>query len=199
MTNLLLVCLLLIGPIMSAQPPSAPVAQIKVSLEIIRFNWRPISSKGNLETGYGASNPKSQTTAQIDRQLETLRQHTPENKDAINDLEFKKRQQSSAIKSAHSRAEGKATYQYNLEVKNTAAQPIVEIVWEYVFTDPKMQQEMRRYSFVSKAKIKPGSTKKISVTTTQAPYQVLDASGTGKSEYVSCRQIKYADGSVWKA
>lgn len=194
LSGILLFLLVLSGYAQSPTSPSPP------DLQIIRFGWSK-QSQSNLETGVSAAGaPKSPSTARADQQLETLRQHAPENKQAIEDLEERKRQSQRPTSPQNKRAPEPARYQYTLEVKNTSAKQITEVAWDYVFTDPHTRQEALRRSFVSKAKIKSDGKAKLTVYTAQAPFQVVDASGSAgkQGEQVIIKRIVYADGSVWE-
>ena len=99
----------------------------------------------------------------------------------------------------------KPFYIYELKVKNTGRQEIRNLNWEYVFFDPGTTQEVGRLRFVSKANMKPGSTKHLVVHSADSPAGTINAAKVGKhprdqySEQIVILGIEYADGSVWSA
>lgn len=72
--------------------------------------------------------------------------------------------------------------------------------WDYVFTDPRTQQETFRYHFASKAKIKPGKSAKLAIYSGATPYLIVNANQSRgqTNERVVIKRIVYADGSVWE-
>lgn len=172
-------------------------------LQIIRFAWSKFEP-GNLglETGVAkAGERNAPDTSKTDRQLEVLRQY---NKEAAAELEQQKQQQ---LQKERSRLHTDANplhgsgYKYTLEMRNTAPKQVAELFWDYVFTDPRTQQEVLRYHFASKTKLKPGKSTTLAIYSIAPPYLVADAKQTRqpKPEQVIIRRIVYADGSVWES
>jgi hypothetical protein len=186
----------------AATNPGPPV-------EVIRYRWSHFQ-QGNLGAGTGLPDASARSTpeaSRAQRQLEVLRQNVPEAKAEIATLEDQQHQSQQAQVKVYSprtpRAESR--YQYTLELKNTAPQPIVELSWDYAFLEQRQSQdplpEKLRHHFVSRVKIKPGGKANIIVYTATAPYGVVSAKATSEhaNERVIIRQVVYADGSVWKA
>lgn len=202
MTKLFFAYLFMLTLLTSAQTQT-PLSQFAhPDLQIIRFSWSK-QQQGSLgtETGVSAAGtPKSPSDVRAERELETRRQHIPEDKQAIENLEARKRQSQQPARANNQRPPESTRYRYTLEVKNTSAKQITEVAWDYVFTDPKTQQEALRHRFASKAKIKPGGGAKLTVETKDAPYQVVGvkAPSEKRGEQAIIKRIVYADGSVWE-
>jgi len=200
MMKISIVILFLIVLSGSVQPQTPPSQNSQSSLQIIRFGWSKYQ-QGGLETGVSAAGDKKpQGNSQTDRQIEILRQQAPENKQTIEDLEEIKRQRQRAPVGNSKRPAEKISYKYTLEVQNTSAKQIVEVAWDYVFTDPKTNQEALRHHFVTKVKIRPDKNAKLAVYNGGAPYQVVSVTGASnnKNEQVVIKRIVYSDGSVWQ-
>lgn len=97
------------------------------------------------------------------------------------------------------------TYVYEVKVRNTGANWIRTITWEYVFFEPGTEREVGRRRFVSTVSISPGRTKNVVERSASSPTGTIDATQAGKksrdhySEQVVIQSVGYADGSVWRA
>lgn len=171
-------------------------------LQIIRFDWRKYEPGSlGLETGVSkAGDRNSPDTGKIDTQLDVLRDN---NKEAAAELEKQKQLQlqkeRSRLHTDTSPLHGKG-YKYSLETKNTSPKRVAELFWDYVFIDPRTEQEALRHHFGSKVTIKPGKSAKVAIYSTATPYLVVDAKQTRqpKNEQVVIKRIVYADGSTWE-
>ena len=94
-------------------------------------------------------------------------------------------------------------YVYEVKVSNTGTKTIRKLYWEYVFSTPGSQPKAGRRQFISKSRILPGKSKKLTERSPFPPLGVIDATQTGDnpqgqaSERVLIQRIEYADGSVW--
>lgn len=94
-------------------------------------------------------------------------------------------------------------YFYEIKVSNTGTKTIRKLVWEYVSSTSGAQPTVGRRRFISKAKIRPGKTKKLVESSVFPPLAVIDATQAdqktqGQSpERVVIQSIEYTDGSVW--
>lgn len=183
-----------------AQTPPAP------ELEIVRFGWSSYKP-GRLSTETGMANAGDRNSPPLSREeakRETLRSHAETSKDTVAQIEDQKRQQEVRERArTHSsiNPEPNSSYQYSLEVKNSSLKQIAELQWDYVFTDPRTQQETFRYHFASRTKIKPGKSSKLTIYSTATPYLIVNAdkSRAQENERIIIRRIVYADSSVWES
>lgn len=197
MRSFCLLALLLLSLSFVVQTQTTP------ALEIIGFEWRKYEPGSlGLETGVSkAGDRNSPDTSKLDAQLDVLRNN---NNEAAAELEKQKQQQlqkeRARLHTDTNPLHGKG-YKYTLEARNTASKSITELFWDYVFTDPRTQQEVLRHHFASKSTIKPGKSAKLTIYSTAAPFLVVDAKQTRppKNEQVFVKRIVYADGSVWEA
>lgn len=205
MGKLVWLWLLLCGGLGVVSAQNLAAAQAEPELQIIRYGWSHFQpGRQELETGVSAaSRPKSPDAINNDRQLEVLRQNSPEQKETITVLEEHQRQRQLPPAKIYSNQNPtrESRYKYTLELKNTAQKQIVEVSWDYVFLDPRQPQEALRHRFVSRVKIKPTGKSKLTIYTDSAPYGVVNAKKASDqtNERVVIRQIVYADGTVWIA
>lgn len=199
MRRFFLLMLLLIPIVPVAQAQTAPAPE----LQIIRFDWRKYEPGSlGLETGVAkAGERNSPDTSKIDAQLDVLRKN---NKEAAAELEKQKQLQLQKDRARlHTDMNPMLVkgYKYSLEAKNTSPKQVAELLWDYVFTDSRKQQEVLRHHFGSKVTIRPGKSAKLAIYSTATPYLVLDAKQTHqpKNEHVVIKRIVYADGSAWEA
>jgi hypothetical protein len=93
---------------------------------------------------------------------------------------------------------------YEFTVKNTGAKTILELVWEYSFSDPGTQRKVGRRQYKSKVKIRPGMTAKLVERSSLPPIGTIGATQAGQNshdqsqEQMVIQSIKYADGCVWQ-
>ncbi|PYS82138.1 MAG: hypothetical protein DMF67_13940 [Acidobacteria bacterium] len=97
-----------------------------------------------------------------------------------------------------------AGYIYSVKVRNTGAQTILAVEWEYVFFDPDTKEEVGRHQYINKVKIRPGKGGDLSWVSTLPPASIIAVKKNGGapnerySEQVLIRRVEYADGSVWQ-
>lgn len=95
-------------------------------------------------------------------------------------------------------------YVYSIELSNNSAKAIKALAWDFVFTDPTTNTELRRVSLVNQQKIDAGQKKRLRFTTQASPPKVVTAAGLGKSERspfnqsASVQCILFADDSIWE-
>ena len=184
-----------------AQTPAAP------ELQIIRFSWKQYQpDRLGMETGMAkAGDRNAPPPTRDDARLEVLRSQSAENsKQVIAEMENQKQQrqiQEKAQIHTDTKPAPGSSYQYSLEVKNTSPKQVVELQWDYVFTDQRTLQKAFRYHFASRAKIKPGKSAKLTVYSTATPYAVVNAksSRAQENERIVIKRIAYVDGSVWES
>lgn len=90
-------------------------------------------------------------------------------------------------------------YQLRLEVKNTGANVVKGLVWEFRPTAGPADYQPKRY--LCALQVKPKDKKVLEVWTPYAPVKVISAeerSDARKDGEVIINQIEYVDGSVWK-
>ncbi|PYP87144.1 MAG: hypothetical protein DMF61_10895 [Blastocatellia bacterium AA13] len=105
------------------------------------------------------------------------------------------------IPPARTRPRGKPSdrYTYELKVKNGGSKTIVEIGWDYVFTNAG-GKESTHHRFVDKLRLKPGKERTLSRYTSQPPSRTVSAADPNPilSEEAVIVYIKYNDGSRWE-
>ena len=95
-------------------------------------------------------------------------------------------------------------FQYRVTVINSAAKPISELDWDYVFTDAMTGEELGRREFTSVEKIGAGKRKELLVVISSPPAQRISVYTLGKKERdgmverVEIRRILYDDGTAWQ-
>ncbi len=95
-------------------------------------------------------------------------------------------------------------YVYSIELSNNGAKAIKALAWDFVFTDPTSNSELRRLSLVNLQKIDAGQKRSVKFTTQASPPKVVTAAGLEKSQgspfnqSASLRCILFADSSTWE-
>jgi hypothetical protein len=95
-------------------------------------------------------------------------------------------------------------YVYSIELSNNGAKAIKALSWDFVFTDPTSNTELRRVSLVNLQKIDAGQKKTVGFTTQASPPKVVTAAGLEKSksspfnQSASLKCILFADDSIWE-
>ena len=95
-------------------------------------------------------------------------------------------------------------YVYEVKLRNTGAQGIRKVTWEYVFFEPGTETELGRRRFISKVNLSPGGTTNVVVRAAVSPTGTVDARKAGKkpkdmySEQIVIQRIEYADGTSWR-
>ena len=96
-------------------------------------------------------------------------------------------------------------YVYNVRVRNTGAQTIKIIGWDYVFVDPTNGTEVGRHHFQNEVRIRPNKQSALEGYTPSPPSKIVTVSALQHNaknpfaERVEITCIAYKDGSVWRA
>jgi hypothetical protein len=88
-------------------------------------------------------------------------------------------------------------YTAKATLKNTGAKTIKAVWWDHVFTEPKEQKELKRYSLQSRQQILPGEMQTLARDVGIDPKDNTRFITTGK-QTVEITKIEYTDGSVWR-
>ncbi|HEX6728519.1 MAG TPA: hypothetical protein VF074_00835, partial [Pyrinomonadaceae bacterium] len=70
-------------------------------------------------------------------------------------------------------------YVYEVKLRNTGAQGIRKVTWEYVFFEPGTETELGRRRFISKVNLSPGGTTNVVVRAAVSPTGTVDARKAG--------------------
>lgn len=99
-----------------------------------------------------------------------------------------------------SRDDTKVTYIYRAKIRNTGEKTIRAVEWAYLFFDPVTQQEVGRYRYVSKVRIRPGQDSDLTGNSTTPQRLSVNAGESDKqaTEAIVIYRVEYADGSVWQ-
>jgi hypothetical protein len=91
-------------------------------------------------------------------------------------------------------------YEYRVRVRNTGAGVVTLVGWDYVFLDADGAREIARHHFESRAKIKPGKEKSLTVFTASPPTHILDASAPSRRfvERIIITRVEYEGDRVWR-
>lgn len=154
-------------------------------LQVVKFGWAREKPKSRMIRG--AQNPGGNITTPIpdhpDQGSRGVDLRTMENKAAV-----------SANKSVDDN-----NYQVFLELKNTGANLVKGVVWEYRPTVGPDDYKPKQY--LCALQMKPGEKKILDIWTPYLPVKVISADERKdllKEGTVVINQIEYADGSVWK-
>jgi hypothetical protein len=193
--NLMFLVLLLAG-VASAQASSG--GSNSPGVEVVEKGWRRIVHNPDLDDDPFRANDEQ---AEFNREQQL---NAPSNKAKI-------QQGSSPSAVVRPQRDNQAPasgplsgYVYNVKVRNTGAQTILAVEWEYVFFDADTKAEVGRHQYANKVKIRPGKTGDLSWFSTIPPASVIAVKKTGGapheqySEQVIVRRVEYADGSVWQ-
>lgn len=188
------------------QTPIAAIRQETAALKILRFNWRerpPVDRK--LQESQNAA---LETQLELERRKnEQARQKTdgaPRNETRTQrddeKLEILKRQKQTHVIRDQPPAANKP-YEYKLRVRNTGSKTVSGFQWVYIFTDPVTRKELVRRRFESKAEIRPGKEKELTVYTDSGPPNVInvkakvDKKGSAWEEAVVIESVQFSDGT----
>ncbi|MCA1814821.1 MAG: hypothetical protein LC746_00150 [Acidobacteria bacterium] len=91
-------------------------------------------------------------------------------------------------------------YEYRARVRNTGANVVTLVGWDYVFLDHEGRREIARHHFETRARIKPGAERQLKVFTTEPPTRLLDASAPDRApvERVVVTRVEYEGDRVWR-
>ena len=95
-------------------------------------------------------------------------------------------------------------FTYTIKVRNTSANAIEVLFWEYEFVDPLNANNITRHQFFCGVSIRSGKDKELEGFSTTNPSNIIDidALASKKSnpfqEAVVINRIEYADGAIWQ-
>ncbi|HEX8774100.1 MAG TPA: hypothetical protein VF735_10860 [Pyrinomonadaceae bacterium] len=95
-------------------------------------------------------------------------------------------------------------YVYSAKLMNDSAKAIKAVAWDYVFSNPGSNEELKRHQFYSFRKIRAHEKGTLRGSSAAPPSNVVSAGGLGKDgrspydERVEFRCVFYADGTEWK-
>lgn len=102
------------------------------------------------------------------------------------------------------RSDKTVLYVYEVKLRNTGAQGIRRVTWEYLFFERGTETELGRRRFISKVNLGPGGTTNVVARAAASPTGTVDARNAGKkprdmySEQIVIQRIDYADGTFWR-
>jgi hypothetical protein len=95
-------------------------------------------------------------------------------------------------------------YLYSMEIRNSGANAIKALTWDYIFDEPISKRELGRITLGNFEKIDTHSKKLLQVRSRSSPPRVVTATGLAKDlrspfdEHVSIMCVLYKDGTVWE-
>ena len=95
-------------------------------------------------------------------------------------------------------------YLYSMEIRNSGANAIKALTWDYIFDEPDSKQEMGRITLGNFEKITTNSKKLLQVRSRSSPPRVVTTTGLAKDvrspfdEPVAIKCVLYKDGTVWE-
>jgi hypothetical protein len=95
-------------------------------------------------------------------------------------------------------------YAYRVKLRNTGANAIEILFWEYQFSEPSSPSAMVRRQFLCSVNIKPGKEKEVLSYSLSGPSDVIGVGSLANKtasplkENVVINRVEYADGSIWK-
>ena len=165
---------------------------------IVKYDW----SKERINwTGDPLSVPNESYNEMRDRvRTERRGQGTALQQRANRDAQQERKAQKEQRRSANP---PRYVFRYLLTVHNTGPKDIVEIDWDYVFSDEKTGENLGTHEFTSVEKIGAGRKKVLSIRASAPPTQTISAHALGSDERsglvgrVMILRILYEDGTVW--
>jgi len=152
-------------------------------LLVTKFSWA--REKQNSRMIRGAQNPGGPITTPI-----------PDNRDLGSRRADLRTMEKKAAVSADKPVEN---YQLRLELKNTGANIVKSLIWEFRPTAGPDDYQPKQY--LCALQVKPNEKKILDIWTPYVPVKVISAAERKdalKDGAVVINQIEYADGSVWK-
>ena len=152
-------------------------------LMVVKFSWA--SEKQNSRMIRGAQNPGGPIATPI-----------PDNRDLGSrrtDLRIMEKKANASAQNAV------ASYQLRLELKNTGANVVRGLIWEFRPTAGPDDYQPKQY--LCALQVKPKEKKILDIWTPYLPVKVISAAERKdalKDGTVVINQIEYVDGSVWK-
>ncbi len=188
--NLMLLLLLVTG---SAVAQSSSNTQDAPGVVVVEKRWRMIERNPKLEEDPLAINTQQ---ANLERaQKEAIRENAARASASQPARPIPTQSSMPVVKTG--RSSPWVEYVYEIKVSNNGTKTIRKLFWEYVASTPNSQPRAGRRHFVSKIKIRPGQTRKLTERSPFPPLGVVDARQEKAAEQVLIQKIEYTDGSVW--
>ena len=94
-------------------------------------------------------------------------------------------------------------FSYRVKVKNSAAQIVEILFWEYQFIDPASESNTTRHQFLCGLSLGTGKEKELEGFSVSSPSNVVDVESLAKKENsfrekVVINRVEYADGTIWQ-
>ena len=94
-------------------------------------------------------------------------------------------------------------FAYRVKVKNSAAQVVEILFWEYQFIDPANESNTTRHQFLCGLSLAQGKEKELEGFSVSSPASVVNVESLGKKdssfrEKVVINRVEYADGTIWQ-
>jgi hypothetical protein len=175
---------LLLIALIAVLPTLQQVEREEPELQVVKFGWAREKPKSRMIRG--AQNPGGSITTPIS--------DAPDQGTRGVDLRAMEKK---AVKSANQAVDN--NYQVLLELKNTGANVVKGVIWEYRATAGPEDYQPKQY--LCALQMKPKEKKILDIWTPYLPVKVISAEERKdllKDGTVIINQIEYADGSVWK-
>ena len=94
-------------------------------------------------------------------------------------------------------------FAYRVKIKNSAAQVVEILFWEYQFIDPANESNTTRHQFLCGLSLAQGKEKELEGFSVSSPASVVNVESLGKKdssfrEKVVINRVEYADGTIWQ-
>jgi len=178
--------LLLLLTLIAFFPSQQQVERDEPDLQVVKFSWgkeKPPKSR----MIRGAQNPGGSITTPI----------TDNRDQGSRRVELQAMETKAAVSGAHPLENN--NYQVLLELKNTGANVVRGVIWEYRPTAGPDDYQPKQY--LCALQVKPKEKKILDIWSPYLPVKVISADERKdglKEGTVIINQIEYADGSVWK-
>lgn len=193
--NTVLSVLILAAAVSAQMPPDLSGAP---DLEVVKLKWhRAVRNPALDEDPFRANDEQREFERDLRINSRRNRDRAAEGKPVV----ATSRPQRPVETASHAPSE---RYVYSVKIKNTGAKTIRTLEWEYVFYEPKTQEEVGRHRYTSNVNLRPGKTGEVVGESTSTPTGVVDVSKAGKelrdqySEKVVIHRVEYSDGSSWQ-
>ena len=184
------------------------IQQETPALKVLRFNWHErflVDRKLKEDQDAALNNQLEQEMRNRDREVAAAKPpsqpDTTRTQRGDERLDILKRQQEAREIHDEPPAANKP-YEYKLRVRNTGSQTVAAVHWVYVFTDPVTHKELLKHSFESKAEIRPGKEKELTIYSNSSPPKLINAKAASDKkarpwdEAVVIESIQFSDGTA---
>ena len=94
-------------------------------------------------------------------------------------------------------------FAYRVKIRNSAAQVVEVLFWEYQFIDPANESNTTRHQFLCGLSLGTGKEKELEGFSVSSPANVVDVESLGKKdssfrERVVINRVEYGDGTIWQ-